>query len=404
MKNKHLKYFIPVLVIIVFLTGFALGRLSEDLPSEKNLTNTELGQPAALDFSVFWDAWNLVEAKFVERGNLNRQKMVFGAVRGLINSLGDPYSTFFTPDEYENFADELQGSFEGIGAEIGVRDGILTVISPLAGTPAQNAGLEAGDMVLEVNGESTSDLSLDEAVSKIKGPRGTEVSLTVLKKDEKETREIKIVRDKIEIPVLESEIVDNYAVIKIFDFTENIDEEFKKAAVRIIQSDVEGVILDLRNNPGGYLERGVDIAGWFLENNQVVVSEDYGQDNKTVHRSAGPSKLLNYPLVVLINEGSASASEILAGALKDQDKAVLVGKKSFGKGSIQELEQLRDGASIKLTIAKWLTPLGHSIDGEGIKPDFEVDYSLADFEQGKDPQKEKAVEVLKKIINEKKGN
>ncbi|PJE59637.1 MAG: hypothetical protein COU85_02575, partial [Candidatus Portnoybacteria bacterium CG10_big_fil_rev_8_21_14_0_10_44_7] len=264
MKKNILKILLPVLLLAVFLTGFALGRDSWQLPSEKNLQNTELSKPPGADFSLFWDVWNLIEAKFVNRDELNRQKMIYGAISGLVNSLSDPYSVFLTPDESANFKDELEGHFEGIGVEIGVQAGVLTVIAPLEGTPAKQAGLQAGDQILEVDGQATNDLSLDEAVAKIKGPKGTEVNLTILKKDQTETRQVKIVRDVIDVPVLKLEMNNNYAYVRLYDFTANINSEFKKVASQILQSDAGGIILDLRDNPGGYLERAVDLAGWFL--------------------------------------------------------------------------------------------------------------------------------------------
>ena len=325
--------------------------------------------------------------------------MVYGAIQGLLGSLDDPYSSFLEPLELQSFKDELQGSFDGIGVEIGLRDEVLTVIAPLQGTPAQVAGLEAGDRILAVGGESTVDLTLDEVVSLIKGPKGSEVTLTVLKENEEGAKDIRIVRDEIEVPVLESEIKDGYAYIWVYDFTENIDVEFKKAVNQVLEENAKGLILDLRNNPGGYFERAIDLAGWFLKKGEVVVYEDYGGEEKVAHYSSGPAKLGEMPLVVLINEGSASSSEILAGALKDHQKAKLVGEKSFGKGLIQQLFGLEKNASVKLTIAKWLTPLGHSIEKEGITPDFEASYTLEDFNAGRDPQKEKAVEILKAMIN-----
>lgn len=399
MKKILSKIFLIVFCLAVFLAGFAFGRSSVEKPSEKVLNNIALGQPSNIDFSLFWDAWNLIESKYVKRGELERQKMVYGAISGLLGSLGDPYSTFFTPQENENFEDELQGVFEGIGVEIGIRDNVLTVIAPLEGTPAKRAGLLSGDKILKIGDISTEGLSLDEAVTKIKGKKGTAVKLTVLKAQSQEIEDVEIVRDVIDIPVLKTEIKDNYAYIQIYSFTENINSEFKKEALKILQGDVSGIILDLRGNPGGYFERAIDIAGWFLPKDGTVVSEDYGNEEKIVHQTDGPASLSEYPLVVLIDEGSASASEILAGALKDHNRAELVGQKSFGKGSIQELQRLGGGSAVKITIARWLTPSGHSIDGEGIEPNFMVEFTREEFEAGLDPQKEKAVEILKEKMS-----
>lgn len=393
------KYLIVFFVLLAFLGGFGLGRLSGELPFKKNLSNTELGKPATLDFSLFWDTWNLVETKFADRAKLDRQAMIFGAVEGMVKSLGDPYSMFFGPQEAKEFSEELKGAFDGIGVEVGNQNGTLTIIAPLEGTPAKRAGLGAGDKILKVNEESTTDLTLDEAISKIKGPLGSEVVLTILKKGESKPQEIKIIRDKIEVPVIKTEIKEGYAYIQLFSFNEKAGDEFKKAVAEALDKKAKGVILDLRNNPGGYLEGAVELAGWFLNEGDLVVTEDYGNGKQISHKAYGPSKLLNYPLVVLINEGSASASEILAGALKDHGKARLVGEKSFGKGSVQQLEELGSGASVKITIAKWLTPSGRSIDKEGITPDEEVKFDAAAYANGKDTQKERAVEILRQIIN-----
>ncbi len=398
MKHSS-KYFIVFFILLAFLGGFGIGRLSGESPFKKSLSNTELGKPATLDFSLFWDAWNLIETKFVDRSNLNKQAMIFGAIDGLAKSLGDPYSVFFNPKDAKDFSEELKGAFDGIGVEIGNQDGTLTVIAPLEGTPAQKSGLGAGDKILKVDEKTTADLTLDEAISKIKGPSGSEVVLTVLKKGEKKPQEIKITRDKIEVPVLKTEIKDGYAYIQLFSFNDKAGEEFKKAVAGALDKKIKGVVLDLRNNPGGYLEGAVELAGWFLNEGDLVVTEDYGNGKQIIHKAYGPSKLLGYPLVILINEGSASASEILAGALKDHGKAKLVGEKSFGKGSVQQLEELGSGASIKITIAKWLTPSGHSIDKQGIVPDEEVKFSAENYAAGKDDQKERAIEILHQLIN-----
>lgn len=290
----------------------------------------------------------------------------------------------------------MRGDFEGIGAEIGLRKDILTIISPIEGTPAQKAGLQPQDMILKINDTSTDNLNLDEAVNLIRGPKGTSVRFLVMRDGWKEPKEIEIVRDKINIPILKLELKDsNIAYIRLYHFTENSPDEFDKAVKQILKSNAKGVILDLRNNPGGYLEAAVSIAGWFLKGGNIVAIEDFGNREKIEYRSRGNGELGNMPIIVLVNQGSASASEILAGALRDEKGAKLVGQKTFGKGSVQQLDNFANGASLKITIARWLTPSGQSIMNEGIEPDVKVEITGDDADSGRDPQIDKALEMLK---------
>jgi len=386
-----------IILVLIFGLGYFLGGSNQpSLGEVEGLVNKETGQEIGVDFSLFWDAWRVIETDYVNRGNLNRQDMVYGAITGLLNSLGDPYSVFMEPDNSKKFLDDIKGSFEGIGAEIGMRKGILTVISPLEGNPAQKAGLRAGDKILKVDETLTADLTLDEAVDIIRGEKGTEVVLLVARDDWDEAKEIKIIRDVIQIPIIKLEMLENnIAYLQLYHFTENSGGQFRKIIKEIINADAQGLVLDVRNNPGGYLDVAVDIASWFLPKRELVVAEDYGNGNKNEHFSKGYGSLENMPTVVLINQGSASASEILAGALRDIRGIQLVGQKSFGKGSVQQLEKMNGGSSIKITVAKWLTPSGLSIADEGITPDFEVEMTNEDFEEMRDPQLNKALELLK---------
>ncbi|MBU4030558.1 S41 family peptidase [Patescibacteria group bacterium] len=395
---------IPVWVLLlalVFGGGFWVGQ--DSIPSVnkiEGLANKDIGQPMdmSVDFNLFWDAWRVVETKYVDRSDLDKQNMVYGAISGLLGSLDDPYSVFMPPQESKKFMDDIKGSFEGIGAEIGIRKGILTVISPLEGNPAKKAGLMAGDKILKVDETITSDLTLDEAVNLIRGEGGTEVVLLIARDGLDETKEIKIIRDVIQIPIIKWEIKDgDIAYIQLYHFTENSAREFEKTIREVLKLNPEGLVLDVRNNPGGYLEVAVDIASWFLPKGETVVIEDFGDNGEENirYRSRGYGALENLPTIVLINEGSASASEILAGALRDIKGIKLVGEKSFGKGSVQQMEKLDGGSSIKITIAKWLTPLGTNINKEGIAPDVEVELTLEDMEEMRDPQLEKALEMLR---------
>jgi len=385
-----------IVLVLIFGLGYFLGGSNQPSIGEvEGLVNKEPGQDIGIDFSLFWDAWRVIEKDYVNRGDLNRQNMIYGAITGLLDSLDDPYSVFMEPENSKKFLDDIKGSFEGIGAEIGMRKGILTVISPLEGNPAQKAGLRAGDKILKVDDTLTADLTLDEAVNLIRGEKGVEVILLVARDDWDEAKEINIIRDIIQIPIIKWEMKDNnIAYVQFYHFTENSANQFENTIKEIFNAGAQGLILDVRNNPGGYLDVAVDIASWFLPKRELVVTEDYGDGNKNEHLSKGYQTLEDMPTVVLINQGSASASEILAGALRDIRGIQLVGQKSFGKGSVQQLEKMRGGSSIKITVAKWLTPSGISIAEEGIMPDFEIEITNEDFEEMRDPQLNKALELL----------
>ncbi|MBU2037236.1 S41 family peptidase [Patescibacteria group bacterium] len=399
---KKILYLIIGLILIAasFSGGYWYGQNNRPaIERVIGLQNLEQNKVSAVDFDIFWDTWVRVQEKFVNRAKLDYQKMVYGAIAGMLSSLEDPYTIFMTPEENKDFSQSLQGNLEGIGAEVGMRKGMVTVISPLAESPAMKAGLKAGDKILKVGEKITAGLTIDEAVNLIRGPKGTEVLLTIARDGWSETKEFKIIRAVINIPVVKLEMKPvgekDIAYLALYHFTDNSYLEFQKAAQEILTSKASGIILDLRNNPGGYLESAVDIASWFLTSDQVVVTEDYGNGKKKEHKSRGINKLGSYPAVILINQGSASASEILAGALRDNKRNKLVGEKSFGKGSVQELEQMPGGTSLKITVAKWLTPSGHSIMDDGLEPDVNVDFTVEDFNNGLDPQLDKALELLK---------
>jgi len=379
-----------IIIFVVFGTGFWLG---------KNSVVCQFCAPEDIDFSLFWEAYHTLQDKFVNKEKLDVQKMIYGAISGMVKSLEDPYTVFFPPQEAKRFEEDVKGTFEGVGMEIGIRKGQLQVIAPLEGTPAQKAGLRAGDKILKIDEESTVDIAIEKAVNLIRGPKGTQVSLTIFREGWEEVKEFKITRAVIEIPSLKWEIKqDDVAYLKLYHFTEKAGSDFRIAAFEILNSPAKKIILDLRNNPGGYLEVAQDIAGWFLEKGQIVAIEDFGEGKEqNEYFAEGPSRLLEYPLVILINEGSASGSEILAGALRDNRGTILVGEKTFGKGSIQELEKLRGGSSLKITIAKWLTPRGELISDIGLEPDLKVEMTEEDYEQERDPQLDKAIEVIREM-------
>ncbi len=381
------------LLIIAFLASFGFGFLAGYFQE-----NHRVSSPEEVDFSLFWEVWHALEESFVDPEMIDYEKMIYGAISGMLESLEDPYTVFMEPEDLKVFREDVGGEFQGVGMEIGIREGELTVIAPLEGTPADRAGLRAGDKIIKIDGEDTQDMLTDKAVKLIRGPKNTEVILTVFREGWTEPRDFNITRDVIEIPSLRWELLeDNIAYIKLYYFPEVARSTFDAAVFEILNSPAESIILDLRNNTGGYLNIAHHIAGWFLEKGDIVTIEESGPEGKKIfYESEGPSQLSSYPTVVLVNQGSASASEILAGALRDNLGAKLVGKTTFGKGSIQELKELSVGG-LKVTIARWLTPDGHLITNKGLEPDFEISLTEDDIIEDRDPQLEKAVELLKNL-------
>jgi len=374
---------------------------SRSLDNKKSITglvNLNIGNENEIekkaDFNIFWDAWRIVEDKY-NLEPLDYQEMVYGAIEGMVYSLGDPYTVFLDPEESEVFDEDMKGSFSGIGAEIGFRDKLLTVIAPLKDSPAENAGILSGDKILEVDGEEIIGMSIDRAVNLIRGEKGTKVLLTIARDGLDELKDIEVIRDTIILKTVEWEIKESDIVyLKISQFKEDTTFELDDKIGEILSADPHGIIIDLRNNAGGYVHTVKEVAGRFLDHGEVVFIEDYGNE-KNIHKTMGDKRFFDVPIVVLINEGSASASEILAGALRDNMGVKLVGKKTFGKGSVQELKHLKDGSSIKITVAEWLTPNGTVINNNGVEPDFDVEMSFEDYENDRDPQLERAIEILK---------
>src|SRR3989344_4098173 len=354
-----------------------------------------------IDFSPFWKVWNLIEEKYVPASTtapmVSGEKKVYGAIQGLASSLDDPYSVFFPPVESELFESDIRGNFEGVGMEVLAKDGAITVIAPLKDSPAARAGVHAGDRIVKINGEPTSGMTTEDAVGKIRGPRSTTVTLIIVRSGVIEPLEIKVTREIINIPVLNTKTLPNgIFVIELYSFSAQSPNLFRQALREFVLSGDDKLIIDLRGNPGGYLEASIDMASWFLPSSAVVVKEDFGgrQEAKS-YRSRGYDIFTDsLKMVILVDEGSASASEILAGALKEQGKAIIVGEKTFGKGSVQELIDITSNTSLKLTVARWLTPNGLSISEKGIVPDYVVKRALADLAVGRDPQLDKAIEIL----------
>jgi carboxyl-terminal processing protease len=405
-----------LLLIGAFGAGIYVGFSNRpQVEQVSELFNKETGKPADVDFEPFWKAWNLISERYVSQNGPDAEMRVWGAIQGLAASLGDPYTTFFPPEELKEFEENISGNFEGVGMEIGMRDGVLTVIAPLKGTPAERAGVRSGDRIIAISGTSTASLSLDSAVRLIRGEKGSKVTLTVVREGNDKPLDLEVIRDIIEVPTLESEVKtassegggsggvlkDGVFVIRLFNFTAHAPTHFEKALRDFEQSGSDKLVIDVRGNPGGFLNGAVEIASWFLPAGKVIVREDYGaNEEEKVHRSRGYdyARRAGKPIdiVILIDGGSASASEILAGALREHGVAMLVGEKSFGKGSVQELIPVTNSSSLKLTIARWLTPEGVSISEGGLSPDIEVKITEEDVETKRDPQLDKAIEILTK--------
>ena len=388
--GKKVKYLILVILLAaVFGAGFFVG---------KNQVVCKICTPENIDFSLFWDAYNKLHQGFINPDAITDQKIIYGAISGMTKSLDDPYTEFFDPEQAKIFKQDLSGSFNGIGVEIGIKKDQLTIIAPLKGSPGERAGLKSGDQIIKIDGKNTSNMSTDQAVNMIRGKKDTKVILTIFREGWNQTKDITIIRDTIKINPIDWELKEeSIAYINIHQFNQPLSSDFKKTAFEILNSPAKKIVLDLRDNPGGYLEVAQDVTGWFLKAGQVVTIEDFGKDKKQqIFKAEGNAAFINYPTVILINKGSASASEILAGALRDNRNVKLIGEKSFGKGSVQEVIGLRDDSSfLKITIAKWLTPKGSLISEVGLNPDIKVELTDDDIKLKRDPQLDKAIEVVK---------
>lgn len=400
-----------VFFLVIFLIGAAfwfgyergkedssLAMQAEDtLSPEDAIILNKNNQEKTIDFALFWKVWALLKDKYVDREKLDAYELFYGAIDGMLAATGDPYTTFFDPKENREFQEDISGTFEGIGAEMGIKNDILTIIAPLEGTPAEKAGLRAGDKILKIDGKSTVNMPLEEAVGKIRGTKGTEVRLIIFRNGDEESREIAVRRDVILVKSVRFEMKDNgIAYIRVNRFGDDTEKEFRTAVRQTLDKKAVGLILDMRNNPGGFLETSIELASLMLPAGKIVVMEENADGVRKELKARGGDVLSGMRTVVLINEGSASASEILAGALKDnRDNVTLVGKKSFGKGSVQELIPVGSDTSVKITVARWLTPAGHQINDVGITPDVEVSLTREDVDNNRDPQLNRALEILR---------
>lgn len=399
-------------LILAFLLGWQFGQKAVEVKwiGYKPTVSIENKQPPKdinVNFKLFWDTWDLLSRSYIDKKALDPTKMFYGAISGMVSSLGDPYTYFLPPEQQKTSKEELNGSFEGVGIQLGFnKDKRLVVVTPLVGTPAEKAGIKPQDIIVKIEDKDTTNITLPEAVTLIRGPRGTEINLTILREGEEETRTFTLKRDTIVVLSVEVSFKNttggkNIAVIKLSRFGERTKDEWEEVISQVTSKKVEGVVLDLRNNPGGFLEGAVFIASEFLEGGNVVLQEN-SKGERMPFKVNRQGRLTTVPLVVLINKGSASASEIVAGALQDRRKVKLVGEKSFGKGTIQEAEDLEGGTGIHITVAKWLTPNGRWVnDTEGLEVDVTIEEDKQSLrsddlkeDDTKDPQLEKALELL----------
>lgn len=403
--HPFFNFFVQFVLVAVafFAIGFAVGQKKIEVEKRRfipkiTITNQLPPQSQQVDFSLFWKVFETLPDKYIDKTKIEGQKLLYGAISGMVRSLGDPYTAFLDPKQNEAVRSELSGTYEGVGIQIGFNeDKRLVVIAPLFGTPAQKAGVAPRDLILKINDRETFDLTLPEAVDLIRGPAGSKVKLLFSREGIDKPYEKEIERAKINVKSVEVEykaVSDGeIAVIKVSRFGEKTDSEWDEAAGEISAKKAKGIIVDMRNNPGGLLASAVHIASEFMRG--TIVKEEFADGNVRSLPGDHEGKFPKTPLVVLVNGGSASASEIFAGAIQDAGRAKIVGEKTFGKGTVQEPVDLPGGSALHVTVAKWLTPKGKTINGEGITPDVEIELTEADQDQKKDPQLEKALELLR---------
>ena len=403
-KNNYLGILLALILAAgSFISGMQVGDLADKQNQQANIFSffsTPESKVEEHDLSQFWKVWDLLDEKFISASTtktLTDEEKINGAIEGLVKTYGDPYTVFLPPAENAAFSEDIAGNFSGIGMEVGLRNDVVTVISPLPDTPAERAGILSGDIVVKIDGESTEGMLIDEAVRRIRGEKGTEVVLSIFREGDSEIREVKVIRDTINIPTVKTEKVGDVFIIRLFSFNAIAEMKMQEAIREYTESGAKSMILDLRGNPGGYLQSAVAIASYFLPTGKVVVREHFGEGNEEkMYRSQGRTLREFTPekMVVLVDNGSASASEILAGALKEHKVATLIGVDTFGKGSVQELVSLPNGSSLKVTVARWLTPEGVSISDSGLKPDIKITRTPEQRLEGLDPQQEAALRFI----------
>lgn len=405
MRKEPIKFIVIAVVAAVLISGAYYLGFQEGLDETKNIVvenviDIDTPDEVVADFNLFWEVWEKLKTEHIEGGEIDEQDLVYGAINGLVEAFGDPNTVFFSPEESKKFNDDIRGNFSGIGAEIGIRNDKLTVIAPLKNTPAEAAGLLPGDHILQINGELTDGITIDDAVRKIRGDLGSVVTLTIIREGWDNSQNFEITRANIQIPTIEWQMLEEDIIhLRMFSFSGNTVLDFQQAMLNALLDGGDGLILDLRSNPGGLLDVSIRVAGFFLERGQIVVTEKFTSEDDIVLRARGNEALADFPTVILINEGSASASEILAGSLRIHNGTKIIGQKSFGKGTVQELNNLSNDSTLKITIANWLLPDGTLIEGNGLEPDITVELTGDDISAERDTQLDKAVEVLREEMD-----
>ena len=403
-KNQN-KYKVVLLtavfVVVAFGVGMYFGKKDSKTYNGDNFAIlNSTSSVSSVDMNTFWTVWKTLNDKFVYTQKnakvINDQDKLYGAIEGLTASYNDPYTVFMPPEDSKAFASDISGNFEGVGMELAIKNNNLVVVAPLKGTPAYNAGVKPGDILVSIDGKDATSLTVDNAVKLIRGKAGTEVSIKFVRGDKSTPIEIKMTRGVINVPTVDTEVKGDVFVITLYNFYANSAELFRNALRQFAESGKNKLVVDLRGNPGGYLDAAVDMASWFLPLGKTVVKEDFdGKQDQQIYRSKGYDAFnSNLKMVIIANEGSASASEIFSGAMQEQGIAKLVGTQTFGKGCVQELLPITSDTSLKVTVAKWLTPTGRSISDGGLTPDYLVKITEADLKAGKDPQMDKALQLL----------
>ncbi len=408
-QNKWFGYFKPTIIFVlvllvlfgVFRLGYTVGQSGYTFSVKQFKLVNKNNPNQEVDYSLLWQALDVVNRKYIEKDQIDQKKVLYGAISGAVRAAGDEYTEFFDPETLAKFRTELKGTFSGIGAEIGKQDGSIVIVAPIEDSPAQKAGLRAKDIILKINDTAVTDeWTTDEAANSIRGEAGSSVKLTIFREGQTAPFDVTIVRAQIEIKSVKIHYQEvngkQVAIISISKFGDDTERLFDAAITELRTKNISGIVVDVRNNPGGYLDAAVDLASNWLDKSKLVVKEAHSEKDVIDYYSDGSNTIGNIKTVVLVNGGSASASEILSGALKDNAKALLIGEKSFGKGSVQELIQLSQDTAVKVTVAKWITPGGKNLNKDGLVPDIEVKLSDDDIKNNRDPQLDRALqEVIK---------
>ncbi len=400
----HITKGIRIFIGLVFVTGVFFGGVYVGYANRSatdkvvSVINKEAAVTDTTDFNTFWKAWSILDEKFADADKTSAQDRMYGAIKGMLGSFNDPYTTFFPPAENKVFQSEIAGTFDGIGIEIGEKDDVLTVIAPLKDTPADKAGIKAGDKIVAIGETTTNNLTIDKAIDLIRGKAGTTINLTIFREGFAAPKVIPVIRGHIDLPTVKTEVRADQKtfIIHLYNFSANSPQLFHDALQEYIGSGYPNLLLDLRGNPGGYLDAAVTIGSWFIPEGKTIVKEiGKTPDDTSVHTSKGPLLFPNKSkLIVLVDKGSASASEILAGALSEQSIGLLVGEQTYGKGSVQEVIKLTQDTALKVTVAKWYTPNGISISEKGLTPTIKIPYVAS--KDDTDTQLESAVALFKK--------